>query len=237
MHLPQNRYSPAPPPSGPSANTRFSPAPPPSGPPANTRYSPAPLPGSNGQAHTRYASEPPNTLHRTSSLPFAPRTSSPLAFHTAQQPQEHSPLAPEIHAQQPIGHHASQSADSVPRPPFRNALGDLNEAERTGHNSELEASYRQVRYSASAKHSLFKPSARQERKIILHNISLQTRFRLHDLIHSPLRASFRQSVSNLSNSEQFGSVYGIASQPTNVRGSSLRHLALHIAFRTGDRPH
>ncbi|KAF1829570.1 COPII coat assembly protein sec16 [Decorospora gaudefroyi] len=121
---PSSRYSPAPPPAGPAANARYSPAPP-TAPVANARYSPAPSQGSQGQPHARYASEPHNNLNRTPSQPFAPRTSSPLAFHSMPHHQGQIPEG-NIHAP---NHHVSQSADGMPRPPFRSPLGEVSEIE------------------------------------------------------------------------------------------------------------
>jgi hypothetical protein len=100
---------------------RYSPAPPPSGAAAN-----APPQGAQGQPHARYASEPHNTLTRTPSQPFAPRTSSPLAFHSMPQQQAH---IPEANAQYAPNHHVTQSADGMPRPPFKSPLGELSEME------------------------------------------------------------------------------------------------------------
>ncbi|KAE8844009.1 hypothetical protein PTNB73_08414 [Pyrenophora teres f. teres] len=124
-----SRYSPAPPPSGPAANARYSPAPPnapsaPSAPAANSRYSPAPP--QPGQSHARYSSEPHNNLTRTTSQPFAPRTSSPLAFHSVPQQQGQ---APETYVQHAPNHQVSQSADGISRPPARSPLGEVSEIE------------------------------------------------------------------------------------------------------------
>ena len=81
---PSNRYSPAPaqPPSAPATNARYSPAPPPA-PGVNTRYSPAPPP--QGPV---YGSTPPSGPPRPQSQPYAPRTSSPLAFHPVSQRED-----------------------------------------------------------------------------------------------------------------------------------------------------
>ncbi|KAF2855039.1 hypothetical protein T440DRAFT_464350 [Plenodomus tracheiphilus IPT5] len=120
---PSARYSPAPPSGLPLASPRYSPAPP-SVPASNARYSPAPPSGSQGQSHARYVSEPHSNLTRTPSQPFAPRTSSPLAFHTVQHQQDNgseNSYAPT--------HHVTQSADGVPRPPFRSPLGEVSELE------------------------------------------------------------------------------------------------------------
>jgi len=115
-----SRYSPAPPPSGPAANSRYSPAPP-SAPAANQRYSPAP----SQAPHARYQSEPHNNLTRTPSQPFAPRTSSPLAFHSMPQQEQ----VTDNHAQYAPNHQLSQSADGMPRPPIRSPLGEVSEIE------------------------------------------------------------------------------------------------------------
>lgn len=120
---PSSRYSPAPPSALPSASPRYSPAPP-SAPASNARYSPAPPTGTQGHSHARYVSEPHSNLTRTPSQPFAPRTSSPLAFHSVQQQQDdisENNYAP--------AHHVTQSADGVPRPPFRSQLGEVSEVE------------------------------------------------------------------------------------------------------------
>ncbi|KAI0623326.1 COPII coat assembly protein sec16 [Pyrenophora tritici-repentis] len=124
-----SRYSPAPPPSGPAANARYSPASPsapsaPAAPAANSRYSPAPP--QPGQPHARYSSEPLNNLTRTTSQPFAPRTSSPLAFHSVPQQQGQ---APETYVQHAPNHQVSQSADGISRPPARSPLGEVSEIE------------------------------------------------------------------------------------------------------------
>ncbi|KAH7089566.1 COPII coat assembly protein SEC16 [Paraphoma chrysanthemicola] len=121
---PSSRYSPAPP-SAPAANARYSPAPPSAHGAANSRYSPAP-PG--GQAHTRYASEPPTGPARPPSQTYAPRTSSPLAVHSGPlHVEEPSTVALESHASQHAGHHVSQSADGMPRAPFRSPLEGVSE--------------------------------------------------------------------------------------------------------------
>lgn len=73
-----SRYSPAPP-GATAATSRYSPAPP-SG-PATSRYSPAPPPSAPSSAQTRYAAEPSGPPKQPT-LPFAPRTSSPLAYHS-----------------------------------------------------------------------------------------------------------------------------------------------------------
>ncbi|KAH4063333.1 COPII coat assembly protein SEC16 [Parastagonospora nodorum] len=120
---PSSRYSPAPP-SVPANNARYSPAPPTAQGGANSRYSPAP-PGSQGAAHARYVSEPPTGPARTPSQTYAPRTSSPLAFHSTPHHQENTTNVSE---QQLPGHHVTQSADGVPRAPFRSPLEGVSEA-------------------------------------------------------------------------------------------------------------
>ena len=126
-----SRYSPAPP-SGlapPAANARYSPAPPtaPPAPAANQRYSPAP-PQAN--SHNRYASEPPVGPGRP---PFAPRTSSPLAYHTVSQEQQETPSATTEPGAPSQGHQMMQSVDGVPRVPFRRPLEEVSEVEEQNH--------------------------------------------------------------------------------------------------------
>jgi hypothetical protein len=65
--------------------------------------------------------------------PYAPRTSSPLAFHT--KPQEQQSM-PEQHSQQGSGHHAMLSAESLPRTPFRTPLEGVSEIEEQGQASQ-----------------------------------------------------------------------------------------------------
>jgi hypothetical protein len=122
---PSSRYSPAPP-SVPAANARYSPAPPVAQAGATPRYSPAP-PGAQGTAHTRYSSEPSTGRARTPSQTYAPRTSSPLAFHTMPQQQEDSVVVPEQNIQHQPSHHISQSADGISRAPFRSPLEGVSE--------------------------------------------------------------------------------------------------------------
>lgn len=126
-----SRYSPQPPPAAPpapTANTRYSPAPP-AAPAPNTRYSPAPPP--QGPAHNRYASEPSTGSHRPPQ-PYAPRTSSPLAFHTVPQDQQEPHTAPEQATQHFPSHHTMHSADSVPRVPYKSPLEGVSEADEQG---------------------------------------------------------------------------------------------------------
>jgi hypothetical protein len=123
---PSSRYSPAPP-SGPIAESRYSPAPPVAQGGASPRYSPAPG-AAQGMAHARYASEPPTGPARPPSQTYAPRTSSPLAFHSMPHQQSEPVHTPEIIAQQQPGHHISQSADGVPRAPYRSHLEGVSEA-------------------------------------------------------------------------------------------------------------
>ncbi|EKG19707.1 hypothetical protein MPH_03019 [Macrophomina phaseolina MS6] len=73
-----SRYSPAPP-GVTAATSRYSPAPPSA--PAASRYSPAPPPSVPSAAQNRYAVEP-SAPPKPPALPFAPRTSSPLAYHS-----------------------------------------------------------------------------------------------------------------------------------------------------------
>lgn len=82
-----------PPPTPPSASSRYSPKPPgmqgDTKPPPSPRYSPAPPPTS-GPPRNRYVAQPPSTPGQGLTLPFQPRTSSPLAYHekVSYQPSE-----------------------------------------------------------------------------------------------------------------------------------------------------
>ncbi|KAJ9641769.1 vesicle coat component [Coniosporium tulheliwenetii] len=82
------QYSPAPP-AAPAVNARYSPAPP-AVPSAGPRYSPAPPPGPTPSTHNRYTAEPV-APPRPAPQPFAPRTSSPLAYHTTPQQRPQPP--------------------------------------------------------------------------------------------------------------------------------------------------
>ncbi|KAG9836194.1 hypothetical protein KCU68_g10930, partial [Aureobasidium melanogenum] len=64
----------------PPVTGRFSPMPPPA-PSANSRYSPAPQAQAQNQAQNKYATMPAATPVSRPVQPFAPRTSSPLAYH------------------------------------------------------------------------------------------------------------------------------------------------------------
>ncbi|KAL4918095.1 Sec23-binding domain of Sec16-domain-containing protein [Aspergillus aurantiobrunneus] len=83
-----------PPPAVPSAASRYSPRPPTlqsaAKPPASPRYSPAPPPSAGPPPPQRYVSQPSGIPGQANSLPFQPRTSSPLAHHekVSYQPDE-----------------------------------------------------------------------------------------------------------------------------------------------------
>jgi hypothetical protein len=64
---------------------------------------------------------------------YAPRTSSPLAFHT--KPQEQQSM-PEHQPQQGPGHQSMLSAESIPRIPFRTPLEGVSEIEERGQTSQ-----------------------------------------------------------------------------------------------------
>lgn len=120
-----SRYSPAPPSAAP-ANARYSPAPP-SAPSANSRYSPAPL-NAHGPAHARYGSDPPAGPPRPLSQgPYAPRTSSPLAYAAPRQLEQ--PSHEELPSEPSLGHHASQSLENGPRASFKSPLEGVSEIE------------------------------------------------------------------------------------------------------------
>ena len=120
-----SRYSPAPPSAAP-ANARYSPAPP-AAQAAHSRYSPAP-PGAQGPAHARYVSDPPAGPTRPLSQPYAPRTSSPLAF--ASMPRQQEQIASTGSSfDSAFGHHASQSLENASRAPFKSPLEGVSEIE------------------------------------------------------------------------------------------------------------
>lgn len=82
------------PPAPPSVSSRYSPKPPGlqtgAKPPPSPRYSPAPPPASGPARNNRYAAQPTSAPAPGLSLPFQPRTSSPLAYHekVSYQPEE-----------------------------------------------------------------------------------------------------------------------------------------------------
>ena len=129
---PAARYSPAPP-----SNARYSPAPPPASTAqgGSSRYSPAPQ-GTQGPAHSRYVSEPPTGPARPPSQTYAPRTSSPLAFHSMPHQRDELAMSPESVPHQTPSHHLSQSADGMPRAPFRSPLMGVSEAQEQDSASD-----------------------------------------------------------------------------------------------------
>ncbi|OMP86705.1 COPII coat assembly protein SEC16 [Diplodia seriata] len=114
-----SRYSPAPPTAA-AATSRYSPAPPSA--PASSRYSPAPAAVAPPASQNRYSAEssgPP----KGPTLPFAPRTSSPLAFHSTpdhaiQRPSSsgsrRASLQPSVASgDEPLGSHGRSSLELV----------------------------------------------------------------------------------------------------------------------------
>jgi hypothetical protein len=209
---PSGRYSPAPPPSGPATNARYSPAPP-SAPGANARYSPAPPQSAQGQPHARYASEPHNTLTRTPSQPFAPRTSSPLAFHSMPQQQAHMP---EANAQYAPNHHVSQSADGVPRHPIKSPLGEVSEMEEeepTLSSRPPTSGKSETPPPRSTTSSVVgSPRKRESYAPRYQPTNATVPPRSHS--QSPT-ATMKQPTSSLSTSEHAGSAYGMMPPPVN----------------------
>lgn len=115
-----SRYSPAPP--G-AAASRYSPAPPSA--PLASRYSPAPPPAPSA-LQNRYAADPTPTPPppKQPTLPFAPRTSSPLAFHSTPDHHPHqrplssdsrrASLQPSVASgDEPVGGHSRSSLELV----------------------------------------------------------------------------------------------------------------------------
>lgn len=81
---PYSSLSAPPPPSGPPSSSRYSPQPPSHTGPKTVplpRYSPAPPQSSGAAGPPRYVSQAPTLQTSVNSLPFQPRTSSPLAQH------------------------------------------------------------------------------------------------------------------------------------------------------------
>jgi hypothetical protein len=211
--VPQSsRYSPAPPLSGAAANARYSPAPP-NASATNARYSPAPPPGSPGQPHARYASEPHNTLTRTPSQPFAPRTSSPLAFHSMPQQQAHMP---EANTQYAPNHQVSQSADGVPRPPFRSPLGEVSEMEEQEPtlNSRPPTSGRSETPPPRSTTSSVVGSPRKREGYAPRYQSTNAAVPPRSHSQSPT-ATMKQPLRSVSTSEHAGAAYGMMPPPAN----------------------
>ncbi|TID19888.1 hypothetical protein E2P81_ATG07185 [Venturia nashicola] len=139
-----SRYSPGGP-SGPAVGgvQSHSPLPPPP-PPVSSRYSPAP--GSKPQvaaAQPSYNSGPPPLVGRSNSLPYAPRTSSPLAHHSVQSTPRHTPATsiaysergdPTSYSESPPGR-SSLDRHTTSQP----ALGTVAENEPYGAPSDVNA--------------------------------------------------------------------------------------------------
>ena len=205
---PTNRYSPAPPPSAPAGNARYSPAPPAAVPAANARYSPAPP--SQAQPHARYASEPHNNLTRTPSQPFAPRTSSPLAFHS--MPQQHGQES-ESQPQAPPTHQLSQSIDGTPRPPIRSPLGEVTEIgeQDSTLSSRPPTSGRSETPPPRSTPSSNVGSPRKRDNYVPRYQPAQTAAPQRSQSQSPT-ATMKQPLRNVSSSELGGSMFGIMPQ-------------------------
>ncbi|KAF2016741.1 hypothetical protein BU24DRAFT_209313 [Aaosphaeria arxii CBS 175.79] len=205
-----SRYSPAPPSSLPSTS-RFSPAPP-APPAATSRYSPAPP---QAVPHNRNVSDPLG-LSRSPAQPYAPRTSSPLAYNPALDDQRSvsQPHDPHVHAP---GHHTMHSADSVPRMPFRNPLEGVNETEEqrsappTGRPSTARSQTPPMRSSPSStvgsprKTSSYTP---QFQPVSQPGVLSPVR----SLTQSPETTTKQPHYRQISN-EHPPSAYGIASPP------------------------
>ncbi|OJJ43842.1 hypothetical protein ASPZODRAFT_145778 [Penicilliopsis zonata CBS 506.65] len=104
-------------PAPPSAASRYSPKPPGlqvgAKPSASPRYSPAPPPSSAPPARNRYVSQPVGVASPTNSLPFQPRTSSPLAYHEKAVDRAEAPpaLSVDLGSSPPRRSHLRQSID------------------------------------------------------------------------------------------------------------------------------
>ncbi|KAJ5173748.1 uncharacterized protein N7500_001679 [Penicillium coprophilum] len=137
-------------PAGPPAVARYSPQPPgpqgPSKPPSLPRYSPAPPPISSGRS--RYASQPLNVPGQT--LPFQPRTSSPLAHHekVSYQPDpSHKPpsLEPAINLSPP--HVQGAGFGQIPPSASQYISGPASLPRRESAGSLVQSSPPQSRYA------------------------------------------------------------------------------------------
>jgi hypothetical protein len=153
--LASSRYSPSVP-SGPVAAPTHASLPPPP-PLASSRYSPAP--GSKPQAsdpasQISYNSALPPSVVRSNSLPYAPRTSSPLAYHSVRSTPHHTPSTSTTHSERadPSGHpdlspqgRLSMERNSVSQP----ALGTVAENEPYSTPPSVSENTHSPRYSVS----------------------------------------------------------------------------------------
>lgn len=125
---------------------------PPPPPQVSSRYSPAP--GSKTQAQTAqpsYNSGPPPVMGRSNSLPYAPRTSSPLAHHSVQSTPRHTPATSIAYSErgEPSANSESPpSRSSLDRHTTSQPLGTVAENEPYGTPSNAEAP-QQPHYPAS----------------------------------------------------------------------------------------
>ncbi|KAH8695118.1 putative COPII vesicle coat protein Sec16 [Talaromyces proteolyticus] len=138
---PYSNLSVPPVPAGPGTGPRYSPKPPGGAiagkPPISPRYSPAPPPSQASlSGRPRYASQP-------ASLPFQPRTSSPLAHHEkiayeAQQPPSVPAAQPEV---EPLAYTFPNSNTSQPYSPPKNPFASISNAGEHARHSSNESPY------------------------------------------------------------------------------------------------
>ncbi|OJJ81854.1 COPII coat assembly protein SEC16 [Aspergillus glaucus CBS 516.65] len=125
------------PPAPPSVSSRYSPKPPGlqtgTKPPPSPRYSPAPPPASGPARNNRYSAQPTSAPAPGLSLPFQPRTSSPLAYHEKvsyqpEQPARRPSLEPSASLSPPNRFQPRPSLEQSP-PRISEPSGDVVEPE------------------------------------------------------------------------------------------------------------
>ncbi|QDS76661.1 hypothetical protein FKW77_000067 [Venturia effusa] len=125
---------------------------PPPPPPIASRYSPAP--GCKPQiaaVQSSLINGPPPPVGRSNSLPYAPRTSSPLAHHSVQSTTRHTPANPIAYsdrAEPAVASESPPARSSLDRhTTSQSALGTVSENETYGAQSHAEMPH-QLHYSA-----------------------------------------------------------------------------------------
>ncbi|KAJ5302339.1 hypothetical protein N7508_007202 [Penicillium antarcticum] len=229
-------------PAGPPATSRYSPQPPglqaPAKPPSLPRYSPAPPPTS--LARNRYASQPLNVPGH--SLPFQPRTSSPLAHHEkvsyVPDPSQKPPsLEPAINLSPPWPE--SSGFGNVPPsiPQYMN--GPAGAVRRESAGSPVQASSPQSRYAPQDPPPNYAPAPPMAMQTSPPPSEFQPGPLHRSQTQSPGRGmvSPRSSVQNIETVQRPASVHGSGS-PTKtvnpyapVQGpSQTRAVTQHLEF-------
>lgn len=141
----------------PNVSTRYSPAPPglqAGKPTPSPRYSPAPPVQANNQSRTRYASQAAAAVPPTTSLPFQPRTSSPLAQGdrnasrphqlpgTVSERRESLPIVSQqapFPSRRPSGPISAASYNNTPQAPFTSDPVSQPRTSQTGYSAPYPA--------------------------------------------------------------------------------------------------